>query len=167
MMFRSAELRVHRDTMHAGEKKYKCKDCGKLFSQKGSLNRHMAQVNHLTRKMYYSCVMCSYLILILQRCVAVGIRIRVGVSKNSNNTLYFMSASYSRCLTVSLSTDARDVVRYLSTKSTSWRTSSSVSTVLNLQSTRSSATLTLVDLCVIRCLCYLPYIAFVIYQMTE
>ena len=49
MMFRSAELRVHRDTMHAGEKKYKCKDCGKLFSQKGSLNRHMAQVNHLTR----------------------------------------------------------------------------------------------------------------------
>ena len=41
---RSAELRVHRDTMHAGEKKYKCKDCGKLFSQKGSLNRHMAQV---------------------------------------------------------------------------------------------------------------------------
>ena len=41
---RSADLRIHRDTMHAGEKKYKCKDCGKLFSQKGSLNRHMAQV---------------------------------------------------------------------------------------------------------------------------
>ena len=42
--YRSSDLRLHRDTMHAGEKKYKCKDCGKLFSQKGSLNRHMAQV---------------------------------------------------------------------------------------------------------------------------
>ena len=44
LSLRSSDLRVHRDTMHAGEKKYKCKDCGKLFSQKGSLNRHMAQV---------------------------------------------------------------------------------------------------------------------------